>query len=82
MLMAKRKTGKKVECFTIELCILSLARLSLKKKRDTCNAYILNRQKKKTISDYTWYIVFLHNKHLQPRRDAKGHALKRNPYQL
>lgn len=36
----------------------------------------------RTISDYTWYIVFLHNKHLQARRDAKGHALKRNPYQL
>lgn len=44
--MAKRKTGKKVECFTIELCILSLARLSLKKKRDTCNVYKLNRQKR------------------------------------
>lgn len=25
---------------------------------------------------------FLHNGHLQPRRDATGHALKRNRYQL
>lgn len=82
MLMAKRKTGKKVECFTIELCILSLARLSFFKKKGIHVMYINWTDKMRTISDYTWYIVFLHNKHLQPRRDAKGHALKRNPYQL
>lgn len=41
--MAKRKTGKKVECFTIELCILSRA-IKFKIKRDTCNVYKLNRQ--------------------------------------
>lgn len=62
---------------------LSLSRaIKFKIKRDTCNVYILNRHKKKPSLWLHVVYYFLHNRHLQPCRDAKGRALKRNRYQL
>lgn len=59
MLMAKRKTGKKVEFYNWIMYTLSLARaIKFKIKRDTCNVYKLKLNRHPpSISDYTWYII-------------------------
>lgn len=82
--MAKRKTGKKVEFYNWIMYTLSLARaIKFKIKRDTCNVYKLKLNRHPPLNLWLHVVYhFLHNGHLQPRRDATGHALKRNRYQL